>query len=524
MGSNSPHLRDFEAEAAAIENKILRGEFSLALAPTIEELLSCDLPRPLRGRMQIALARVGQGVNSASEEADLFEAALENLAFGDDVRWSFLARSMAASSFFAAGRIAQSTSTAIETLADLEGQDLPVDTVAPVLTNLALMFAHLTAFDLSLDLLSRSVRLCREADYSAWAIAGFNVGSTGLIAYAVTKRASGERRDDWLETVQSTLAVVQQHGEEHQRVLIAGPLMARVFLLQNQVDPARGLLEEIDAYLAAGGQLLTVAVPELCHTKALLAIADGRDEVALEQIDRAYETYGDRSPVELAEMLALKADVLMRNDRFEEACRCLEQRGNDLSRTKQAYIGELATVLTDRAAQEARQRVLTQKVDSLSLEASIDGLTGLHTRRSLDRQVVSYHGDERLGAAVILDLDHFKTINDTYGHAAGDEVLRRVSLVIGRECRSESDFAARYGGEEFVVLSTLANEHDVGRFVERIRSQVAAIDCGDIMDRSVTVSIGAAIGPRASFRELLGVADERLYQAKSSGRNCVVGP
>ena len=160
--------------------------------------------------------------------------------------------------------------------------------------------------------------------------------------------------------------------------------------------------------------------------------------------------------------------------------------------------------------------------------AMIDGLTGLYNRRWIDealpRFVTRYGRSGHPLSVLMLDVDHFKTFNDTYGHAIGDRVL----VIVGQTLRANlrpSDLVARYGGEEFLVILPDTNV-DAGRqCAERIRLAVAdvALDVGDGEPRKrITISLGGAcLKEREPVAELLARADEALYAAKHGGRNRV---
>jgi diguanylate cyclase (GGDEF)-like protein len=118
----------------------------------------------------------------------------------------------------------------------------------------------------------------------------------------------------------------------------------------------------------------------------------------------------------------------------------------------------------------------------------------------------------------MIDIDHFKTYNDGFGHLAGDEALKAVAQVL-RRCTRASDFIARYGGEEFAIIAPDTDEDAAYALGERIRAEVAAI-AG--LHRTVTVSLGIATSrSKASVSGLLQAADQSLYAAKHAGRNCV---
>jgi diguanylate cyclase (GGDEF)-like protein len=161
--------------------------------------------------------------------------------------------------------------------------------------------------------------------------------------------------------------------------------------------------------------------------------------------------------------------------------------------------------------------------------ATTDSLTGVYNRRTFKELAEPQLSRSRRAhlpvSLLLLDLDHFKRINDTYGHLAGDDVLREFSRLVREGLRKE-DLLARYGGEEFVVLLPGTGAAAAQVSAERIREDVAArqLDANGHLVR-VTVSIGVASeagDTLPSLEAMLGRADEALYQAKNQGRNKVV--
>ncbi|GAB2832310.1 diguanylate cyclase [Lentzea nigeriaca] len=155
-----------------------------------------------------------------------------------------------------------------------------------------------------------------------------------------------------------------------------------------------------------------------------------------------------------------------------------------------------------------------------------DLLTGLFNRRHMEEQLTSCHSlAVRHGepmALVLFDIDHFKTVNDTYGHAVGDLVLQDFSRRVAEALRQE-DVAARWGGEEFLVLLPLTDITGAAEFAERVRSSVAAAPVVAGGHRvQVTLSGGCALGPGDGVDAVLSHADQRLYEAKRLGRNRIV--
>lgn len=183
------------------------------------------------------------------------------------------------------------------------------------------------------------------------------------------------------------------------------------------------------------------------------------------------------------------------------------------------------TELRVRVRQALRMRQLIQM---LAQRAQIDGLTGLWNRSFFNqRWSEEYARAARYGhplSVAMTDVDHFKSINDTYGHAAGDVVLQGVAKVLLRECR-QHDLVCRYGGEEFVIVMPETSALDAASVCERIRAALERERWPRHPDRIVTLSIGIAGscgGVTLSPDQWVEVADGNLYGAKRAGRNRLI--
>ena len=182
----------------------------------------------------------------------------------------------------------------------------------------------------------------------------------------------------------------------------------------------------------------------------------------------------------------------------------------------------------DPAELQARVRAslrTRELVELLSKKAMIDGLTGLWNRTYLDMHVTIELSSARRSnqplSCIMADVDCFKSINDTYGHSFGDDVLRAIAAVFTRNCRVE-DIVCRYGGEEFTILLPNTSLHRAAELAERLR---IAIESLPFFYRDVPVSVTCSLGV-ANLREsippsILELADQALYHAKHSGRNRV---
>ena len=169
---------------------------------------------------------------------------------------------------------------------------------------------------------------------------------------------------------------------------------------------------------------------------------------------------------------------------------------------------------------------LVMRVDHLARAAHEDSLTGLSNRRYLDVRIPellqAVHERSASICVGIIDIDHFKAINDRHSHSLGDAVLRAVARMIGNHCR-EMDIAGRFGGDEFVVCLMDTRLEDAVAVLERLRAVVENHDWGSMRGGlRVTLSVGVAgIEPGDTEDSLMEKVDRALYRAKNAGRNCV---
>ena len=177
------------------------------------------------------------------------------------------------------------------------------------------------------------------------------------------------------------------------------------------------------------------------------------------------------------------------------------------------------------SAEQAMYRELFEEVSRH--EVGMDVLTKLLNRRFLPtifkRKIAHANRTGTPLSVLIIDVDKFKEINDTWGHNTGDEILRKVSQAFYDNVRS-SDYVFRYGGDEFIIVLTEASENETLRTAERIRSRVekTKLKAANGEDIALSLSIGAAMfNGHPDYERLIQIADEALYIAKRRGRNRV---
>jgi diguanylate cyclase (GGDEF)-like protein len=297
-----------------------------------------------------------------------------------------------------------------------------------------------------------------------------------------------------------------------------------------------------------------LAMTVVIEVQALLAL--GRLDEAERSGQRAVERLGERVPQARSMILSTVAAALREAGRIEEAFTVLThsveieraafqelsalQRGLEratletrAARTESDALAatnrELRKVVEElaeaRGALERRTSQLETLQEQLREQADRDWLTGLHNRRYLAREVGRHAAAPGPGpfSLAVLDLDHFKVVNDRFGHPAGDEVLMRVAALLLGEMRGQ-DVVVRTGGEEFVLLMPQTDANAAATACERLRAALRDEPWGRIAPgMTLTASIGVATAETAGdLRALTEIADRRLYEAKRAGRDRVV--
>ena len=192
-----------------------------------------------------------------------------------------------------------------------------------------------------------------------------------------------------------------------------------------------------------------------------------------------------------------------------------------------AYVRLLERNEAFRALRESKQQLALANIKLQQL-ADIDGLTNLANRRRFDsvlqNEWLRAQRSQQTLSLLMCDIDFFKLFNDSHGHLAGDECLKKVAAVLGSNMRRPGDLAARYGGEEFALVLPDTDTEGAMAIAEMCRQQIEALALPNQPDRHVTMSIGvASMVPTANAvpLDLIDHADRALYQAKGGGRNRV---
>jgi diguanylate cyclase (GGDEF)-like protein len=330
---------------------------------------------------------------------------------------------------------------------------------------------------------------------------------------------------DQIEVVEGQLAAMAPWLRLFHRVLQAG-----VWRRQGRVDEAVACLRDVQgADVAAPNTLLRYARQELAQSLALQgATRDEARALAEALLREAREAPDAATSMWQLENIAQLAEVA---GRMDEAYQALSRSMALLRRNVVALLDTpaegLSGIVDAQALRlfnvdlEERNRVLSRTVKDISRAAQFDALTGVLNRRGLEIEFGRVQGRGAFALAM-LDVDHFKAINDQHSHLVGDAVLRRLGAVLQEHLRGP-DVVGRWGGEEFMLLLDGAGSQRAMSIAERLRQHIESADWAELAPGlAVTVSIGVAVGGTDdSFTQVVKRADQELYAAKRAGRNRV---
>jgi len=243
-------------------------------------------------------------------------------------------------------------------------------------------------------------------------------------------------------------------------------------------------------------------------------------------IGQVSQSVGDTSDEtkQLGSALAVAASKLNQEGISASDGQQLKSVVDDLTHNIEAFSSATAQFQSQLDAAQTEIDELKQALEQSKWAASHDSLTGLHNRAAFQQQIEQRHKRSHATRLILMDIDHFKQINDSFGHNGGDRVLQAVGKILAL---GESIFTARYGGEEFAILLDKVDSEQAFAFADRLRSSLSQKQLrfnGNATGiASITASFGIAyLDPALSAAETIELADKALYQAKQAGRNCVV--
>ncbi len=281
---------------------------------------------------------------------------------------------------------------------------------------------------------------------------------------------------------------------------------------------ARMALGQLDEALQAGESALAWLGDRVPQTRSLILSTLASTLRAAGRLDEAYDALARSAELERQAFREL-SDLQLRLERATLEANAARRTSTALA-AKNRQLAEAHTEL------ERRARKLEALQGQLQEQAERDWLTGLHNRRYFARELERLLTEQRGGwfSLAVVDLDHFKSINDRFGHEIGDDVLVRVASLLCDVLR-QPDIVVRSGGEEFLVLMPATELHAATACCERIRQRIRDERSGHIAaGLAVTASVGvASTNDPDQLAALARAADQRLYDAKRSGRDRVVG-
>jgi diguanylate cyclase (GGDEF)-like protein len=323
------------------------------------------------------------------------------------------------------------------------------------------------------------------------------------------------RTDEGANRLRRSAEITRRHVEARTDDFSSAAMLALALAKLGEVVPAEKLARDAIMPLRQGENYQYARMAHLALGISLRcqgSLQDARRELLAAQELCTFSPRPDEAPI----------------IRYEMALTALDMDGGQASRDLfEVVTGQVRELWRLRLLgltmlRQARQR---EELDAARLRAEreimLDPLTGLGNRRRFDL-LMNRVDSGRTGPALMLliDIDHFKAVNDAYSHIAGDRALRSVAAILRAHCRTE-DIPVRYAGDEFTIF--LRGDAAAGREVaERIRAAVARAEI--LAGVSLTVSVGLAeLVPGMTGDELFRLADERLYAAKWSGRNTIAG-
>jgi diguanylate cyclase (GGDEF)-like protein len=384
------------------------------------------------------------------------------------------------------------------------------------------LFDYARAVEFYADAAAHTLRV---GDRQRWSIATYNVAEALVhqarhLGRELPSAAGAQAREQVLARAEALAARLVAEAEPAAARLVDAPrLLADVLCEQGRAEQAWPMLEA--AGRAAGDPPGRGQAGALHLVRGRCLHLLGRHDEALAELDAAIEVGGEDYDV-AEHMGAVELRSLVR-ERVGDLPGALADARRVGSRSWARHRRQIATFvgqLWSRAGAEGKRRDLEVRAADLLRTAEQDTLTGLANRRSMER-FLGQLPDAGSACLVLVDVDHFKEVNDRFGHVVGDEVLRQVAGLLGRGVRTV-DHVARWGGEEFLVVlpggSAQLGVEAATRLLQRVEDHPWAHVRPGL---TLTVSAGVARGDVADLDDVLYRADAALYAAKRAGRNRV---
>lgn len=490
-----------------------------SIARRIDHALASTDDRAELGRLHVAKAIALQGCGDASASAAASCLAVPHLLAGGLLPTAAFSSAMAAVFLDQVDDLARAIEYAVDAMVMLD--EIEFDSLETVRASLALsgFFLRMSSFDTAVETGRRAFAGARQIDGVPIDSVAYSFGY--MCAEAAHVATDKIRKQIYLVDAAGAEAWLRANGlNPVSTEMLAGGI-------RGEIAAARGETIEQDELDGAAG-LYEQAAPDLVAWHLLVRATNAR-------------RLGDsRSALELLELAVPGLEASADNHCL---VRAIDERGKakaDLGDLEGAYadsrhlatlvrtwqiaqVGWLSSQVTRRAELERTASVLREQAEQLTADLDHDVTTGCRSRRWLESHLLHLEDSDIDGAVLMIDIDRFKGVNDTYGHSVGDEVLARFGGLIAAATGTDHE-VARFGGEEFLVVAHGQDCKTAEALAERIRLDIAAHDWASIAPGiALTTSVGLACGRLARARHLLVSADEALLEAKRLGRNRTVG-
>lgn len=503
-------------------------DFAQALADEALAGLSPDKARTVAGRIDAALDRpdlsdrdrgvllgaravAGQHFQPTSEVRNILLQAIPLLEEAGEIGRATSALTALASVNLMLGELRECMDHAVRALTAASSDQLETMPTG-VSGNLGVLFNEFCAFDLSFDLCKAAFESCPED--GPFLVAGYSFARTIVdAAWAAEPDSEAFTRIDI--AAQTANRLMAHRPNRDSPVGPMGILVGQIIL--TEVELLRCNLEQAAEHaccalkLSDGAQSILSGSAHLAA--AMVARRQGRPADALDHLNAAEAPF-EHEPNRLDRLRAERAASHAALGNFEAAYHEAMLRSESTSQRNSQMMDAVIGQIRARAHAEHSRISLTEHMRR-------DALTGVGSRGWFDSCLEERRLQAGQTAIVLLDIDHFKAVNDSYSHQVGDDVLRRIGELLIAACQDD-DVVARYGGEEFVVLPASGELDDAHDLAERIRLAIEAEPWSQYGDAlAVTTSIGVASGDSPRSLGILRAADQALYAAKAAGRNQV---
>ena len=477
-----------------------------------------------RGGLLAAYAVLRQGDIEIGEFRKQIDQAIALLRSGGDTAGKIVRRELTAAIAVGAGAAAANDDPArcLELCLELIERDAddPDSLDARSRNNFGIALTYLGADDAAIDnyRIALDEGVLHNIDVMV-AAASMNIAiSTAQAALGrpLSELDNHDELESLLVEVRQHLLDIEQRGGE-QMVTLCRAIRTHIWLLCDRSDRAEETWGDLDAtelHRAEG------FVQYFCGIEARVCAFRGDFDRALMLVERncGSETLLGFPKRDIESSLVRSAVLEAMGDSAGalRAARVAVARALDHGKSLPNL---LLNQLNRQAELESTRKALISRTNELVEQTMIDPLSGLGNRRGLDAYADELRDQPPSEIAVlVIDLDRFKEVNDSFGHAVGDQLIGETGAMLQRLC-GQHDSLFRYGGDEFVVVIDVGDRHDRGRdLAEQIRSEFSTTEW---VAQGITCSVGLATGPSTSIEEVIRSADVALYEAKSAGRNRV---